>query len=213
LPHDPVALVQHIRRAFERTPHPGDRFLQGSFEGCEPGEAVEPFRGVSDWISVAAPILDANYNALSFFSEGAFRYFLPAFMTADVREELSTADPVFHLTGGFHEIAVEVPAGTTRVTRRSGGSVLLNPRRYGAMSYEDYARFRLSVFSREECAGIVAYLAYRRDRDTTGLDRAAIEAALERFWNDRAAHAPPASALERHVEEEQRFISLLSRDS
>ena len=210
--HDPSALLQHIRDAFARTPYPGDAFLQGSFDGCEPGEAVAPFRGERDWTRLAAEALDANYDALSFFSEGAFRFFLPAFMTADVRQELRTADPVFHLTGGFHEIAVDVPMGTTIVTRRSGGGVPINPRRYGAITFEDYGRFRLSVFSREECGAIVAYLTHRQGSSPSSETAVAIAAALDRFWIPRASHAPTTAALERHVEEEGRFLRSITGD-
>lgn len=200
-------LERRIHEGFARTPCPGDAFLQGSFEGCEPGEAVAPFLGVRDWRTLEAETLDASYTALSFFSEAGFRFFLPAFLVADVRGRLETADPVFHLTGGFEEIAVEVPSGGSGTTvRRSGGRVLLNPRRYGAITYEDYARYRLSVFSREECGAIVAYLEYRRDRDTYDLDTAAIAAALDTFWTARAREAPTADDLERHVEAELRYL-------
>jgi hypothetical protein len=36
--------------------------------------------------------LDAGYNALSFFSECGFRYFLPAYLIVDLDERLQTAD-------------------------------------------------------------------------------------------------------------------------
>ena len=206
---DPTAVARHIREAFASAPYPGDPFLQGSFEGSEPAEAVAPFVGVRDWTTLPAAVLDAHYDALSFFSEGAFRFFLPAFMTADLASQLSTADPVFHLTGGFHQISVDVPVKAGSVTRRSGGRVLMNPRRYGAITFEDYARLRLSVFSREESAAVVQYLTYRRERDTTGVDRAAITAALDAFWTRRAADAPTTADLLRHVDEEQRFLRSL----
>lgn len=41
-------VIEHIRQAFCDTERPGDAFLQGSHEGCEPGEAVAPFMGVAD---------------------------------------------------------------------------------------------------------------------------------------------------------------------
>ena len=33
-------LIERIRAAFAATPRPGDAFLAGSTEGCEPGESV-----------------------------------------------------------------------------------------------------------------------------------------------------------------------------
>ena len=104
-------VIEHIRQAFRDTERPGDAFLQGSHEGCEPGESVAPFIGVADWSQLDAEILDASYTALSFFSEGGFRYFLPAYLIADLEERLQTADPVFHLTNGFSDKVVKIPAG------------------------------------------------------------------------------------------------------
>ena len=58
------------------------------------------------------------------------------------------------------------------------------------MTFYDYARYRLSIFSREEAAAIVGYLEYRRDSDSDGIDTPSITAALDGFWRERAATAP-----------------------
>lgn len=184
-------VIAAIEAGFARTTRPSAPFIVGSREGCEPGEAVAPFADLADWRGIASAVLDGHYTALSFFSEGGFRFFLPAYLVADVRGQLLTADPVFHLTHGFHSITVTA-AGSV-VT--SGGERLLNPQRYGAITWEETARFRLSVFTREEAAAIVAYLTWRRDTDTLGVSRPAIESALERFWLERTRTAPLADAL------------------
>ena len=152
-------LIEVIREAFSQTDHPGDGFLHGSREGDDAFEAVEPFRGHTDWSTVDPAILDENYDALSFLSEGGFRFFLPAFLIADLNGLLETADAVFHLASSFHDTTVNVPIGDQVFEKRIGKSALLNPRRFGAMTFEDYARFRLSVFTREEAAAIVAYIS------------------------------------------------------
>jgi hypothetical protein len=82
---DTQRIIEHIRQAFHDTEHPGDAFVQGSREGCEPGESVAPFIAVTDWSQFDPMVLDANYDALSFFSEGGFRYFLPAYVIADLK--------------------------------------------------------------------------------------------------------------------------------
>ena len=95
---DTQQVIEQIRQAFRETERPGDAFLQGSQEGCEPGESVAPFMGIVDWSQLDAEILDASYTALSFFSEGGFRYFLPAYLIADVadrRSGLSSHERVF----------------------------------------------------------------------------------------------------------------------
>lgn len=204
---DRSAIIAQIREGFANVGYPGDDFLQGSFDGCEPYEVVSPFKGKNDWKSVGAEFLDAHYDALSFFSEGGFRFFLPAYLIADLQDELQTADPVFHLTHGFSDHSVKVPGKTRTVVRRFGKSTLINPRRYGAITSYDYARYRLSVFTREEAQAIVAYLRCRRGADPHMLDKDAIDGALNLYWLDRAANAPSAERLVQHVKEEIDFLA------
>lgn len=204
-------LIETIRRAFASAVRPPDAFLAGSREGCEPEESVAPFRG-RDSTTIESTVLDGSHDALSFFSEGALRYFLPAYLVADIRHELRTADPVFHLTHGLSGFESEVAAGGRTWIRRHGGDALLNPRRYGAISWRDHARFRLAVFSREEAAAIVAYLRWRAEHDDDGCDREAIEEALHRFWLERARTAPTSVDLVTHIAEDQAFAEACARD-
>ena len=199
-------VIDLIREAFRETSHPGDAFLLGSRDGCEPSEVIAPYMGVADWSQVAAEVLDANSEALSFFSEGGFRFFLPAYLIADLEGQLQTADPLFHLTGGFSDAVVQVPTKVRVYEKTIGKSALLNPRRYGAMTFYDYARYRLSIFTREEAEAIVAYLEYRRDSDSDGIETSSITAALDSFWRERAATAPHASALRKHVDDEAAYL-------
>lgn len=186
---DVIAL---IRTAFARTPFPGAPFLVGGREGSEPEDIARAFVSFTRWDQPDAAFLDQHYVALSFLSEGGFRFFLPAYLIADLQGHLQTADPVFHLTHGF-----------------SDQSVLLNPRRYGAVTFFDYARFRLSVFAREEAQAIVAYLQHQRDGDREGITREEITAALDTFWLDRAAHAPDHDALTVHlIREAEEFAAI-----
>ena len=195
-------VIDLIRKAFRETPHPGDVFLVGSREGCEPAEVISAFMGVTDWSQVTSEILDGHSDALSFFSEGGFRFFLPAYLIADLEGQLQIADPLFHLTGGFSDAVVQVPTKGRVYEKTIGKSALLNPRRYGAMTFYDYARYRLSIFTCEEAEAIVAYLEYRRDSDSDGIETSGIKAALDDFWRERATTAPHASALQKHVDDE-----------
>ena len=187
---DTQRVIEHIRQAFHDTEYPGDAFVQGSHEGCEPGESVAPFIGVTEWSQLDPVVLDGSYDALSFFSEGGFRYFRPAYVIADLKDQLHTADPVFHLTNGFIDKVVTIPAGQRIYEKTIGKSASVNPRRYGAMTWHDHARCRLSVFTRAETQAIVAYLEYKRDADSHGLNTEAIKAVLDCFWQDRAANGP-----------------------
>ena len=209
---DPDVVIEKIQSAFARNAHPGGRFLQGSFEGCEPYEEVGPFENEEDWRSIDAGFLDGHANALSFFSEAGFRYFLPAYLICDLRGLLQTADPLFHLTHGFSDRSTEVPAGERTFIIRHGGSAFINPRRYGAMTSYDYARWRLSVFTREEANAIVAYLEHKRDSDPDVIDSEAIDAALDSFWLERVRTAPQAASLEQHIAEQQEYLAAISPD-
>lgn len=206
-----TALTQFIAAAFAAVEHPGDRFLQGSREGREPAEAIAPFLGVTDWESVDTDVLDGHSEALSFFSEGGFRFFLPAFLIADVRLQLQSADPAFHLTHGFRDDSVSIPIGDEVFERTFGRSALLNPRRYGAMTHHDYARYRLSVFAREEVAAIVRYLVHRREADVDGIESDAITAALDSYWLSRVETAPTQRDLAQHLHEQEAFVQAVER--
>ncbi len=204
-------VIEHIRQAFAGAPHPGDAFLQGSVEGEEPFQVVAPFKGVTRWQDVDPAVLDANYSALSFFSEGGFRFFLPAFLVADLRDQLNTADPIFHLTNGFHDASVELKIRARVFQRRVGKSTFMNPRRYGAMTSQDYARYRLSIFTREEAWAIVAYLEERRESDS-GIRQEEIDVALDSYWRDRAEHAPTGHDLTQYLQEEADFLKGIGID-
>ncbi len=203
------AVIEEIQGAFAGNVHPGGRFLQGSFEGCEPYEEVGPFENEEDWRSIDAGFLDGHANALSFFSEAGFRFFLPAYMISDLRGQLQTADPLFHLTHGFSDWTTEVPAGDRTIVMRHGRSAFINPRRYGAMTSYDYARYRLSIFTREEANAIAAYLEFKRDLDPDVIDRTAIDAALQSFWLERGRAAPPAGSLAQYLAEQEDYLAAI----
>jgi hypothetical protein len=207
------SVIETLLETFKGIEFPGDQFLQGSFEGCEPYDEIAAFKGKKDWRALDSAMLDAHYSALSFFSEAAFRFFFPAYLIADLRGELRTADPLFHLTGGFSVTSIDAPAGSPVTTLNTGGSTLLNPRRYGAIISADYARYRLSVFTREEARAIVAYLEYKRENDDHGINAPRIDAALNAFWLDRAANGPAQMDLRAHLRAESEFIAHLRRKS
>ena len=133
-------------------------------------------------------------------------YFLPAYVIADLKDQLHTADPVFHLTNGFIDKVVKIPAGQRIYVKTVGKSAFINPRRYGAMTWHNHARCRLSVFTREEAQAIVAYLEYKRDADSHKLNTEAINAALDSFWRDRAVNGPTHQAIRQYRHEEAEYL-------
>ena len=206
---DKEVVMAEIYAAFGENEYPGDGFLQGSFEGCEPAEVIAPFKGRADWQSIEAALLDGCDTALSFFSEAGLRFFLPAYLIADVRGELQTAEPLFVLIHGFSDVSIKHQTTTRVFIRKTGKTAFVNPRRYGGMTFYDYARCRLSVFTREEARAIVMYLRYKREADLYHVHTEAIEAALREYWLARAESAPSAESLKRHVQEEAEYLAAI----
>jgi hypothetical protein len=211
--NDKRAVTNQIKQAFGENEYPGDGFLQGSFEGCEPYDEIAPFKGIHDWQNVASELLDAHHAALSFFSAAGLRFFLPAYLVADLRDELETADPLFVLVRGFSDASVEHRVKGRVFVRKIGKSAFVNPRRYGGMTFYDYARWRLSIFTRQEAQAIVAYLRFKRDTDPHHLRDKEINAALDLFWLERAENAPPATSLQQHLEQEQAYLTAINSDA
>jgi hypothetical protein len=82
-------------------------------------------------------------------------------------------------------------------------------RRYGAMTFCDHARCRLSIIAREEAQAIVAYLQCKRDSAPHQVHLEEINAALESFWLDRAENAPTAEELAQHLAEEREYLAAI----
>ncbi len=209
---DKKTVIEEIRAAFAGNEYPGDSFLQGSFEGGEPYAEIEPFKGRADWQTIDSALLDAHYAALNFFSEAGLRFFLPAYLIADLRGDLQTADPLFILTHGFSDLSVEHHAKKGLFIRKTGRTALVNPKRYGGITFYDYARWRLSVFTREEAGAIVTYLRYKRGVNPYNLDKETIDAALNLYWLARAENAPSTESLKQYLSEEEAYLAAISRE-
>lgn len=167
-------VTELIREAFASVERPGNWALRGSSEGDEPYLLEREFQDKTDWRTLDAAFLDqapAGYSsALSFFSDEAFRYFLPAYLLADLDGALDAADPLFHLCHGLDD--------ATRAEK-------VNPRRYGDRTWLEATRHRFSVFTRQEARAIVAYLRCKATDDECGRNR--IEQAIKNYWSERAA--------------------------
>ena len=165
---------QQIHDAFGDVKYPGDWCLRGSNEGDEPYLLENEFKGKTDWKTLDAKFIDQapdGYgSALSFFSDEAFRFYLPAYLIADIDDLLEQSDPVFHLCHGLD--------GQSKSER-------VNPQRYGDRTWFDEATHRFSMFSPVQCAAIGAYLRLKRD---AGMDFEAesINQALATFWDSHS---------------------------
>jgi hypothetical protein len=206
-----LPVIDRINDAFAGNEYPGDDYLLGSTDGCEPLEEIQPFKGETNWAQIPSEVLDKHSGALNFFSEAGFRFFLPAYLVADMKKQLLTADPVFVLVHGFTDLSVSHEIDGRIFERKTGKDAFINPRRYGALTFEDYSRFRLSVFTSEEAGAIVDYLEFKRDSDPESLDHDQIQAALETFWYERVQTAPQSQSLVTHLREEDQYLSALMK--
>ncbi len=209
---DANSVIELVHAAFDATDHPGDRWLQGSFDGCEPYDEIGAFKGLHDWRTLDPAFLDLHYVALSFFSEAGLRYYMPAYIVADLRHQLQTADPIFHLTHGFMDVSTTIDVGGHPFARPGGRTRMINPLRYGAMTSFDYARYRLSVFCREEAVAILAYLELAHESPDQEFSREAIAHAIAEFWKARAATAPDRESLRRHNAQERAFTDAILKN-
>jgi hypothetical protein len=178
-------VIAEIRRAFAPNEYPGGWCLKRSTEGNEPYLLEKEFKGKTQWADLDAAFIDQAPNgfasALSFFSDEAFRFYLPAYLIADLDGKLGSAQPVFHLTHGLDE---------------ASRSDLINPRRYGGRTWYHEISGRFAMFTREEVNAIVAYLEFKRgvEDDPTPTQKG-IDDALKNYWKVRASEAPPRASL------------------
>jgi len=170
---DPETLKIQIRDAFSHVEYPGDHHLRGSDLGEEPYLLEAKFTGKTDWCVLDAEFIDQAPegfgSALSFFSDEAFRFYLPAYLIADIDALLNQSTPVFHLCRGFDN---------------ESHHERINPRLYNERTWNDYARDRFGKFTSIEAAAIVGYLQFVRERDE--FDRPMIDQALKTHWLERA---------------------------
>ena len=169
-------IKSQVSTAFGAVERPGNWALRGSNEGSEPYQVEEEFQDKLDWHTVDASFLDRApaglASALSFLSDEAFRYFLPAYLSADLDGKLERVDPAFYLCHGL---------GNASKTE------LVNPRRFGARTWWQAATYRFAAFTAEEARAIVSYLCYKAEHDEYEASRDLIKEALENYWQARAA--------------------------
>jgi len=180
---DTDTLKRQITAAFAGVEYPGDWCLRGSNEGEEPYLLEQEFRGKTDWTALTPDFLDnapdGFASALSFFSDEAFRFYLPAYLIADIDGMFARVDPLFYLTHGL--------ADDSKHTR-------INPRRYGERTWFDYRRFQFSMFSAPQVRAVVGYLKHKKELpDLLDVERARIEQSLRNYWQERAASAEETS--------------------
>ncbi|MBX7539443.1 DUF6714 family protein [Qipengyuania sphaerica] len=167
------ALIAEIYAAFPaKRPHVFDP-LVNSTQGEEPYETAEAFADKEDWTALEGQWVDQAANgwasALSFLSDEAVCFYLPAWLVADLRGQLMTSDPTFQLTHGF-----TVGTQEARIWPRKEAT------------WTEYTKRRWASLTQAQVLAVVHYLEWRREQDVDDLDHG-IEEALAFYWYKRAA--------------------------
>jgi hypothetical protein len=169
-PDDPEVadLVSEIWAVFGVIPYPGDENICVVEEGDESAIYALEFQGL-DWRTIHPALLVHNYASLSFFTPEGFRYFIPAYLIADLVDLgiSNAADPVLFLAQGFTESADTPTANSTPSDEP--------PADLFAFSAE-----RMAGFSRPERNAILRYLEYKAQFDEDAAPE--INEALDRYW-------------------------------
>ena len=168
-------LIKKIKGSFQDIKYPGDWCLRGSNEGEEPYLLEKEFKGRDDWTNLSSKFLDQApdgfSSALSFFSDEAFRFYLPAYIIADLNNKLEETDVLFHLCHCF-----------TDLNKNSQ----INPQRYGEKTWFDTGSYKFSVFNKEQARLIIEYLKFKKKNgDLLDSEKKEIEEALNSYWNNR----------------------------
>jgi hypothetical protein len=165
-------IKEQIRRAFVSAKRPPNGSLQGTIEGDEPALLEADFQDKHDWRTLDGAFLDqapkGYASAFSFFSDDALRYFLPAFLMADLDGQLDRVDLPSRLSLWFTD---------------ESRSALVNPRRYGNLTKFEAKTQRFSNLAPEEVAAVIAYLEYAAKHYEFG--REEIDQALVNYWRPR----------------------------
>jgi hypothetical protein len=174
---DLATIKAEIKEAFSRGVYPGDWCLTNSREGTEPGLLEEEFKGKTDWRTLDPSFIDQAPDgfgtALSFFSDEAFRFYLPAYLLADLDGRLKQTNVVFALIHGLDN---------------KSGEKKINPQRYGERTWFEHARHKFAMFNPQEVKAIVGYLRYKLSTDAvTDYEKGHINEALQNYWAARAA--------------------------
>lgn len=169
------SLKQLIRSTFTEARWPGEYNLRGSDAGSEPYEAEELFRHQRDWRKLDAAFFDESPSGygwvLLHLSSAAFRFYLPAFLIADIDERLPNDDVLFCLAYAFEDkMFKRTKTWNNGLTHFQSAAQLTNE------------------FSRNEVAAIIAFLEFKFDcKNSTCLDQRAIAESLKNYWRPRLA--------------------------
>lgn len=165
-------LITQIQTAFAQVPHCGNHNITNSYDDTETIALKNEFKDKTNWQNLDSTFLDQApdgfSSALSFFTKEAFRFYLPAYLLADIRQQLQCVDVVFHLTHGltnsakYNELKIHNQPKTT---------------------WYESTKNKFAIFLPPEKQAITAYLQYKKLYAEFESDKQDIDEALHNYWN------------------------------
>lgn len=155
-------LIQKINTAFLEREFPGNNQLVNNSYGEEPALVRNHFFEQSNWNLLSPEFIDFD-GALSFFSDEAFRFYIPAFMIADLNEQLNFNNPAVRLCW-----SVTPQSENKKIAKVFGGKTI-----------GELAKACFNEFSVEEKNAIISYLQWKLVKDENDL---IIAQALTNYW-------------------------------
>ncbi|MCA9261424.1 MAG: hypothetical protein KDA61_19545 [Planctomycetales bacterium] len=178
----PSQLKRQIIAAFDDVPCPSDDAVFRPDQTRLANIWTLAKGAVESWHDVDANLLEQLFDGpaatLSLLTDEAFRFFLPAFLLADIDDRLAMADPAAQLCQGFDDATQDT---------------LAHPLRYGKRTCRDDAVHRFAMLDDEQAEAVAAYLKFKRD-GAMGREAKVLSQALSRYWTPRMAAVTRAEA-------------------
>ena len=150
------------------------------------------------WQSAHPDLLARCYSALNFLTAAGFRYFLPAYLLADLQGYDGNADPVFQLTHGLNDRDIDLDVvevfqalsaqdDAVRTALEIAGislNEMQNLMKKGReqrhkTDWREYSTRRFQHFTRDEREAIIRYLEFKAKDEYQAKE---INQALDSYW-------------------------------
>ena len=185
------ALLTEIMTAFENERYPGDEAIVAANTGShsEPLAIRNAFKGMS-WQEVPNHILAATSTGLSAMSVAGFCYYLPAFMSAVLRNSL--ADNAAGKLAQLLKLPIEMNSALVakqiqQFEAADSGQATdleaaLQQQLIQTNTAINYFVARASQFTKEQGQAIYRFLVYVQNNASNELSRVEARLAIHRFW-------------------------------
>lgn len=175
MPSSAATIIEELKAAFPAKRAAPFVPIVNSVQGDEPAQIAADFADKDDWTQLAPEWLDmvpdGFASALSFLGDEAIRFYIPAYLVADLMGALHRVDPTFPLFHGF--------------TAMSRGE-RIRPRK--EKTWTDFARARWDGLTQEQAAAVVHYLEWYVEKERPAHQ---VVEALAAYWYVRAAGLQP----------------------